>query len=312
MKKFDSIRGALDFVAGVVIPAERSYCLSILGTNEKSKKQACTIQILPHDEVFEDDEGGLRMTLQLPFDAKSGMSPNHIRFLTMPGHEEFRFFDLGGIPCYALDLGEDADKALAKIGLVLSHVFDYPPGSPFECDVSWSWSGDMDELAEYEDEENREEGSESGDEEDGWGRCPFCDERGFISGGDWPEVCPHWVGVDDDCHGSEPICLLTEGETFERFREAMTAFEAFDSRKKKRLIASAPPDTARLLEAVNAWAGNYWKYLVIVEELEVDVTEPLFCTTYRCYFIADPASEAGRLKAMVEQSLQYLESKKVT
>ena len=159
--------------------------------------------------------------------------------------------------------------------------------------------------------EDHDDNEDEGGNQSASGECPFCGVTGYIPGADWQGECPHWVGVDDDFRGSDPVYLLTEGEPFDTFREDVAAFDDLTKAKRKASLRSIPEDVAQLIEAAleENWGEAYWKKFVDYSELEADIDETLFSTTYRSYFVADKGSARETLGVLVKAAIEHMKAK---
>jgi hypothetical protein len=94
--------------------------------------------------------------------------------------------------------------------------------------------------------------------------------------------------------GSEPSDCLAVGEEFDAFRDYLTSYGSLDQQSQERILAQLGSDLASFLrDASNNPAELFWLELVSTKQLEADVSESLFDTTYISLFVND--AEEARL-----------------
>ncbi len=88
--------------------------------------------------------------------------------------------------------------------------------------------------------------------------------------------------------GSEPVDCLEENGEFHEFREFLSSFQELSEKEQQRLLESLPEDLSQFLIGV---ADNpvelFWLGILPTKELQVDVSESLFDTTYVSIFVED-------------------------
>jgi hypothetical protein len=135
------------------------------------------------------------------------------------------------------------------------------------------------------------------------GRCPFCGFQGLISDpSDW---CEHHVGTYDLMMGSEPVdCLASDGE-FDAFRELLSSYQDLDEEEQEELCKQLPEDLSLFLQrAAENSVEMFWLGLVPSKELEADVSESLFDTTYVSVFVEDADAARKLLSEKVRSIMQ--------
>jgi hypothetical protein len=133
--------------------------------------------------------------------------------------------------------------------------------------------------------------SNSENEDTAAGECPFCGTTGSIV--DATGWCGHHVATYDMLMGSEPVDCLEEDGEFDIFREFLSLFQELSDKKQQRLLKSLPADLSQFLRgASDNPVELFWRGLLPTKELEVDVSESLFDTTYVSIFVED--ADAGR------------------
>ncbi|HJZ60184.1 MAG TPA: hypothetical protein VKE74_34900 [Gemmataceae bacterium] len=133
MRRFHSPPEALDYIVETLIPDQRGYIANVVGPAEAVTDHAATIQIVDQNKVYEDGEFGL--TIHLPFDPDSATHESFRLFERFPRRDEFDDVSYDGIPCFAFKCGTDTRTALNILAALLQGVYEYPPLTPFVCDV---------------------------------------------------------------------------------------------------------------------------------------------------------------------------------
>jgi hypothetical protein len=134
-RRFPGLREALEHALFELAPRRRQFLVSIRGPAEIYTDYAATLQIVPSDFVFRD--GGLGLTLHLPFDVGHGGHEAWQLFQLMP--ERSRFVNVTtepALPRFACDCGRDLPQALQLATRVLLKVYEYPESTAYECEVS--------------------------------------------------------------------------------------------------------------------------------------------------------------------------------
>jgi hypothetical protein len=131
--KFDRISEALWYVLHRLVRCGHKYIISVRGPQEVEKSHAATIQIVPQDFVYSD--AGLGFTVHMPFDPDSSTFDDLSRFLKMQGHDLFDEYQFQGIRCFVMTFGFKIDLATRVVSHLLNHVYGYPTGTSFICEV---------------------------------------------------------------------------------------------------------------------------------------------------------------------------------
>ena len=130
---FDNIPEALRYTVDSLISRGHKYIINVRGPREVEASEAATIQLVPACYVYEGRDLGL--TIHLPFDPTSGTFLELVRFLDTQGNhlfDEHRFQD---IPCFTINLDNDGELAHRVLLYLLEKVYEYPPGTNFQCEV---------------------------------------------------------------------------------------------------------------------------------------------------------------------------------
>jgi hypothetical protein len=135
------------------------------------------------------------------------------------------------------------------------------------------------------------------------GECPFCGTAGSIV--DATSWCGHHVATYDMMMGSEPVDCLEEDGEFNAFRDFLSSFEELSEKEQQRLLKPLPED---LLQFLRGAADNpvelFWLGLLPTKELQVDVSEGLFDTTYVSIFVEDAAAARKLLSDKVRSIME--------
>jgi len=135
------------------------------------------------------------------------------------------------------------------------------------------------------------------------GRCPFCGVKGLIT--DPTDWCGHHVATYDMMMGSEPVDCLEEDGEFDEFRDFLSSFQELSEKEQKRLLKPLPEDLFQFLRgAADNPVELFWLGLLPTKELEVDVSEGLFDTTYVSIFVEDAAAARKLLSDKVRSIME--------
>ena len=145
--------------------------------------------------------------------------------------------------------------------------------------------------------------SDSENEDTASGECPFCGTAGSIV--DATSWCGHHVATYDMRMGSEPADCLEEDGEFEPFRDFLSSFQGLSEKEQQRLLKPLPEDLSQFVRgAADNPVELFWLGLLPTKELQVDVSESLFDTTYVSIFVED-ADAATKL--LSEKVLSIME-----
>lgn len=133
MGTFDNIPEALRYAVYALADQGHGYIVNIRGPREIEQSQAAAIQVVAATFVYQD--GDLGLAIHMPFDPSSGTFGELIRFLDTQGNELFDEYTYDGIPIFVINLGKDIGLATRVLGYMRERVYEYPPGTAFQCEV---------------------------------------------------------------------------------------------------------------------------------------------------------------------------------
>jgi hypothetical protein len=147
---FDNIPEALRYAIYGLADQGHGYIVNVRGPKEIERSHAAAIQVVPATFVYQD--GDLGLAIHMPFDPSSGMFGELVRFLDTQGNELFDEYTHDGIPIFVINLGDDIGLATRVVEYMLERVYEYPPGTTFQCEVSDEGPAGDDEDEELADE----------------------------------------------------------------------------------------------------------------------------------------------------------------
>jgi formylglycine-generating enzyme len=176
---------------------------------------------------------------------------------------------------------EAADQGMAEAQFNLGEAYASGKGVDQDHDEARNWKRRANGVDE--------DGPDTADEQHArcWGKCPYCEEIGYIPGG-WGEWnCDHAIRGGDESRSSDPNSRMECDPAFADFFGAIDELEQLDQIRRDQVMAKLSNQFASICEEEMNDQFSGLLEEVDYSRISADVSESLCDTTYYVDFLAD-------------------------